>query len=100
MPTSLDFEELINNCSWKWVEINGVQGCQFTASNGNTLFLPASGRMDNLQVHSVTTNCDYWTSERDLSKFRAKYFSSAAGHVDASGTYFRWQGMPVRPVTE
>ena len=47
MPTTLDFQELYDNCTSAWVtNYNGsnVNGCLFTSKiNGATLFFPAAG---------------------------------------------------------
>ena len=43
MPTHEDWQELYNNTSREWTQINGVNGYKCTASNGNYIFLPAAG---------------------------------------------------------
>lgn len=43
MPTADEWRELIGNISYEWTTMNGVNGLKFTASNGNSLFLPAAG---------------------------------------------------------
>ena len=43
MPTQEEFQELLENTTVTWITQNGVNGRLFTASNGNTLFLPAAG---------------------------------------------------------
>ena len=43
MPTEADWEELLDNTTAEWTTLNGVAGRKFTASNGNSLFLPAAG---------------------------------------------------------
>ena len=40
MPTRDEMDELINNCTWKWTQINGVNGYQVTGKNENSIFLP------------------------------------------------------------
>ena len=47
MPSQEQIQELINNCTWKWTQSNGVNGMLFTGPNGNTLFLPAAGIYDS-----------------------------------------------------
>ena len=42
MPTQAEWEELINNTTHVWTTQNGVNGRLFTASNGNSLFMPAA----------------------------------------------------------
>ena len=44
MPTMDDFIELLDNTTNEWTQVNGVNGYKFTGSNGNSIFIPASGR--------------------------------------------------------
>ena len=44
MPTDVEWEELINSCTWTWTRLNGVNGYEVTSkTNGNSIFLPAAG---------------------------------------------------------
>ena len=43
MPTKEEWQELLDNTTHTWTTQNGVNGRRFTASNGNSLFLPAAG---------------------------------------------------------
>ena len=43
MPAKEEWQELLNNTTSTWTIQNGVNGWLFTASNGNSLFLPAAG---------------------------------------------------------
>ena len=43
IPTKIQWEELYENTNSTWVTQNGVNGRVFTASNGNSIFLPAAG---------------------------------------------------------
>ena len=43
MPSKEEWEELLNNTTVVRATLNGVKGRKFTASNGNTIFLPANG---------------------------------------------------------
>ncbi len=50
MPTESEYNELIANCTYESVVINGVEGGKFTSKkNGNSIFLPAAGwKLDKL----------------------------------------------------
>ena len=68
MPSKEQFDELINNAytTSEWTAQNGVTGCKITSrSNGNTLFLPASGYFGSSSIGSTGTTGNYWT--RSLS---------------------------------
>ena len=43
LPTKQEFEELLNNCTWKKATIKGVIGYVVTGHNGNCIFLPLTG---------------------------------------------------------
>ena len=43
MPTGDDWQELYDNTTRQWAQVNGVNGYKCTAPNGNYIFLPASG---------------------------------------------------------
>jgi hypothetical protein len=44
MPSEDEFGELINNCTWSWVENNGHVGYKVSSKiNENSIFLPAAG---------------------------------------------------------
>ena len=38
MPSFVQVEELLDNCSSKWITINGVSGRRFTGKNGGSIF--------------------------------------------------------------
>ena len=63
MPTREEWTELIENCTWSWVAIDGVPGCRATSIvNGNSVFFPAAGNMvDDKHTHDQT-GCFYWSS--------------------------------------
>ena len=62
MPTKAEWEELINNTTAQWTTMNGVNGRKFTASNGNSLFLPAAGYRDGSELYDAGIYGRYWSS--------------------------------------
>ena len=62
MPTVDQWRELYQNTSHTWITQNGVNGRLFTASNGNSLFLPAAGCRWDDELGSVGQYGDYWSS--------------------------------------
>lgn len=44
-PTKDQFKELIDNTTHYWGEVSGVKGMIFSASNGNSIFLPAAAQL-------------------------------------------------------
>lgn len=84
MPTKKDYEELFEQCEYRYTVIEEKGGYLFTGKNGNTLFLPNTG-------HYIGGTCDaihngyYWTATRviELRFFKSKEIrlkSGDAGH--------------------
>lgn len=44
LPSQAEFQELVDNCTWEWTEVNGVTGRRATAPNGNSVFFPLRHR--------------------------------------------------------
>ena len=62
LPTKVQWDELYQNTTCIWTIQNGVNGCLFTASNGNSIFLPAVGPEIGDGVHEVGRGGFYWSS--------------------------------------
>ena len=65
MPTYSEYDELINECTWKWVtSYNGVNvnGYVITGSNGKSIFFPAGGAMMGTNLYSKDITGGYWSS--------------------------------------
>ena len=98
MPTKEEWQELYNNTTVIWTTQNGVNGRLFTASNGNSLFLPAAGYRDNSSLYDAGSLGYYW-----LSSLYTDYPSGAWSFYFNSGYYYmsnygRDGGQSVRPV--
>ena len=100
MPTKEEFEELYNNTTVTWTQQNGVNGRLFTASNGNSLFLPAAGRHWDDGLILAGSWGDNWSSSLYTGE------PSGAWSFDFGSDYYnvgsygdgRYGGFPVRPV--
>jgi uncharacterized protein (TIGR02145 family) len=98
MPTKAEFEELCNNTTVTWTRQNGVNGRLFTASNGNSLFLPAAGHRYNSRLYDTASYGYYWSSSLySDGPYNAWdfYFNSDYYFV---GSVYRYYGQSVRPV--
>ena len=100
MPTIDEFEELRNNCTWKWTTQNGVNGYKVTSnSNGNYIFLPAAGYRDLGSLYGDGDYGYYWSS----SAYGADY-STTALYLYFYSTWkdrkndYKAAGRSVRPV--
>ena len=109
IPTTNDFLELINECSWDWSKQNGYNGCIVTGPNGNSIFIPAAGCIENeaQNIDGYDEYGHYWTSS-PIWYYNGSYHDSPehAGHISFgvkdqnSIGAFRYEGMPIRPVIE
>ena len=97
IPSYSDWEELVNNCTSEWVTIKDVKGKLFTATNGNTFFLPAAGRISYM-VDAVGVYGHYWMNElTEEGVTVAKEFCVSSSDNSLIGDY-RCYGQSVRPV--
>jgi hypothetical protein len=100
MPTDAEWTELRQNCTWTLTTQNGVNGRLVTASNGNSIFLPAAGYRTDTGLWNVGSLGFYWSSSlgTDLPNLaRAMSFKP-----DRVLTCYesRAAGLSIRPVTE
>ena len=61
-PTYNEWVELLSKCTLTKTTRNGVNGCLFTARNGNSIFLPAAGSYGDEEPDHVGDNGSYWSS--------------------------------------
>ena len=67
MPTIAEFGELLYNTTKEWIQVNGVNGYKFTASNGNYIFIPAAGACLDGSMYGVGEYGDVWSSSLNTS---------------------------------
>ena len=103
MPTAEEIKELIDNCTWDWTTLNGVNGMRVTAPNGNSIFLPAAGYRSEGAPIVGSKGC-YWvpTLFYDINAAYALCFMSEGlySHSDGWALGGRYYGQSVRPVLE
>ena len=61
LPTREEITELMERCTWTWAIENGVGGMKVTGPNGNSIFLPASGRTDHGDRYDLGEYGHYWS---------------------------------------
>lgn len=99
MPTEKQCLELIKNCQLDWTTLNGINGGLFTSKiNGQSIFLPAAGVIDDNQVKFQNGSASYWAGTHEgYDVFYSEGFSFAGG--DACTDYAeRYVGRTIRPV--
>ena len=101
MPTSDEMKELINQCTWEWTTMNGVNGYKVKShTNGNSIFLPAAGYRDGMPpLYRAGTRGYYWSATPDSYAIHAYHLFFASTVYERSGTS-RYFGHSVRPVTD
>ena len=62
IPTKDEWNELLNNTTAEWMTQNGVAGRKFTATNGNSIFLPAADGCFDSELDGVGLRGLYWSS--------------------------------------
>jgi hypothetical protein len=101
MPTDAEWTMLSTKCTWTWTTNyngTGVKGRIVTATNGNSIFLPAAGYRYDTSLYVAGPYGYYWSSSLYTD------FPNIAGNVHFnSGNVFRtsnyrFNGLSVRPV--
>lgn len=106
MPTADEMLELINNTTVEKLAADnaeyGVAGFKFTASNGNSIFLPTAGYRYLLKIYSDSGELGYWTSSLYTPSclYANALCETGYGANKKLDVYFkgRYMGYPVRPV--
>ena len=106
LPTKNDFQELIDECIWVWMNQNDIYGYLVIGPNCNSIFLPAAGMGSqgiggNPKKYNVNKLGFYWTSVPSIYGKYALYFDEISKYVKSPheksniqlGSYYN-----VRPV--
>ena len=99
IPTSDQQDELLTNCNYKWITVNGVNGVKFTSKkNGKSIFLPAAGSHYSTGLINAGGHGYYWSSTQNPSN--ARYAFNLVFNSDNTywSYYNRDDGQSVRPV--
>ena len=99
MPTKEELTELREQCTWKWVTINGIKGNKVTGPNGNSIFLPAGGSYNTFddQLNSAGVHGWIYSSTKSSVDNQAQEMgTSSSGAAQTSCS--RCLGLNIRPV--
>ena len=103
MPTYNEWDELLRNSTWTWVEQNGVKGVRVRSTkNGNCIFLPTTGYKVGADLNYKDVNIGFWSSS--LSK-NGSYMSYGVSIESPNNTasfygFNRYNGYPIRAVMD
>ena len=109
MPTPEEWYELKTNTTSVLTTQNGVKGWLFTASNGNTLFLPAAGYRNANTIYQNANLALYWScsqhqtiyyfiGEQSNQAIMYNHYDPANNGSQSIETMLRYRGLSVRPV--
>ncbi len=98
MPTRDEIRELIYNCSWTPETQNGVDGFKVTGSNGNYIFIPASGYRDGTASY-IYGECYYWSSTPHQYSSDYSYILYSDYEYQSEDMNYRYRGLTIRPVS-
>lgn len=102
VPTIEDFNELIDNCTWRWTILNGVSGYKISSKkpgyNDRYIFLPAAGYKDGSSVDFIGIDGYYWTNKNYSDRpYVANDLHFNSNSILIKGDN-RCLGMLIRPV--
>ena len=103
LPTKMELEELINECTWKWTKQHNVNGYNVTGPNGNSIFLPAAGYRIGSSLFNDGDYGNYWSSTPN-DYYYYYYYAYNLYFYDGNEIVYwrshRCNGLTVRPITE
>ena len=101
MPSHAQINELINNCTGEWIQIDDAKGFLFTGPNGKSIFFPAAGFAYEEGIYNQSTEGRYWMGEcHPTSLYLAKVMVVKNSGSISLGGYYRVCGLLVRPVAK
>ena len=105
MPSSAQFQELIDECTWTNTTQNGVRGFRVKSKkNANSLFLPAAGNCTSSSIsYDSGERLCYWSRDKNSTCNEAEllgvYYSSYSySYVFSVYGFSRYRGLSIRPV--
>ncbi|MBO5812351.1 MAG: InlB B-repeat-containing protein [Bacteroidaceae bacterium] len=99
MPTHVELDELMENCTWTFITQNGVNGYKATGPNGKSVFCPYAGCFCEGVLEKVGSKGFYWSGSLDSSLSYCVYcLSLSSFDVDMDNLYARSYGHSVRAV--
>ncbi len=102
IPTSTQVRELIDNTTQTWETVDGVSGIRFTATNGNSIFMPAAGYREGEDVSENGAGY-YWSGTVNATNTdyaKSLIISESGAEVSASTRYLGFSVRSVREVDE
>ena len=101
MPSHEQQMELVEYCASEWTMVNGINGRIFIGSNGNSIFLPATGYRQNERLRNNGSEGYYWSSSQQSSKNHFAYhLLIRSGSVESDTWRSKYYGHGIRPIAK
>ncbi len=101
LPTTEEWQELVDKCTWSWSIRNGVAGYLITSNakdNTNSIFIPAAGGKAGTVVEKEKENVVCWSSSLFLDNPIGGWVIVGSKDGVEQMASVRYIGIPVRPV--
>ncbi|MBR7055090.1 MAG: dockerin type I repeat-containing protein [Prevotella sp.] len=99
MPSLDQLHELIENCTYEWTTVNGINGGMFTGQNGGKLFIPAAGYCWGKNLYYDNSYCIYWLSTQSTMYSGGAHAIYFGPNFTRNEYNYRGNGNTVRPVS-
>ena len=97
LPTATHIAELVSGTTQTWETVDGVEGMRFTASNGNSIFLPAAGYRSG-EEETADASGYYWSGSVNATNSDYATTLAFSSSSAKSGNSKRSLGLSVRSV--
>ena len=99
LPTQTQWEELVTECTWQAVTLNGINGYKVIGKNSKYIFLPMGGYCYNSYSRNYRGEyACYWSSTLSYTSEEAYGFTKHEGQGGVGDT--RWAGRLMRAVSK
>ena len=98
MPSRKQIQELLDNTTYTWTTQGSANGRLFTAFNGNSIFLPAAGYYDRMNLTVAGKRGYYWSRSLDTDNSSNVYQLIISSGMISVTSFARDYGYSVRPV--
>ena len=102
MPTKDEVNELLRNCKFDGMELNGVKGCKVIGKNGNYIFIPVAGWKAEQETNDITLGY-YWISTNgyyDNPFCLILYGNDSGGYCSSNEFHMPIYGYSIRAVSK
>ena len=100
MPTYEECQELKDDCTWTLTTFVDVSGYEVTGTNGNSIFLPATGYYTGSSHNLAGSYGSCWSSTpyTDILEYAYSLYYGRGDYLRSN--LYRYIGRPVRPVSD